>query len=183
MRARPYHVVFVCWGNICRSPMAERIAESRAADAGLTNVRFTSAATSTDEIGNPIDSRAVTVLSRHGYRTAGHRAHQVTPAEIRAADLVVGMEQIHIDIMSHLVPGADNLALLTDFDPAARRGSGVSDPYYGGMAGFDRTLAQLERAMPGLLEHIRTQLGSDKAEHRDGSSVLPSQTANPGAEA
>ena len=66
MSADPVRVVFVCWGNICRSPMAERVAEKMAADEGLTGVEFTSAATSREELGAPIDRRAETVLREHG---------------------------------------------------------------------------------------------------------------------
>ena len=64
-------VVFVCWGNICRSPMAERVAQGWAERDGLDGVGFTSAGVSREEPGNPIDPRAQRVLTRHGYRTAG----------------------------------------------------------------------------------------------------------------
>ena len=98
-------IVFVCWGNICRSPMAERVAEKLAADRGLDDLVFTSAATSREEIGAPIDDRAVEVLSRHGYRTGGHAAHQITRAEIESADLVLAMENIHLTKMRAIAPG------------------------------------------------------------------------------
>jgi len=157
--ATPPNIVFVCWGNICRSPMAERIAERMAHDAGL-HARFTSAATSTDEIGNPIDRRAARMLQAHGYRTSGHRAHQITADEIRRADLVVAMEQIHIDRLRRLAPDADNLALITDFDPSAAPGSGIDDPWYGPDSAFDVTRGEVERAMPGLLDWIKEWPGS-----------------------
>ena len=121
----PTSVVFVCWGNICRSPMAERVARRQAADAGLDGVTFTSAGVSAEESGNPIDSRARAVLTRHGYEASGHHAHQITASEIAEADLVIGLEPLHLDRMRSLAPGANNLALLTDFDPDAPPGSGV----------------------------------------------------------
>ena len=93
--SEPIRVVFVCWGNICRSPIAERVAERQAADAGLTGVVFTSAATSTEELGRPMDRRAAAVLRDHGYRSGGHRAHQIDAAEIDAANLVIAMKDIH----------------------------------------------------------------------------------------
>ena len=148
-------VVFVCWGNICRSPMAERVARGWAERDGLDGVRFTSAGTSSEELGEPIDSRARRVLARAGYTSAGHRAHQITASEVRNADLVIAMEDLHLSRMRRLVPDAGNLALLTDFDPDAVPGSGVPDPWYGSASGFDGTLAAIEAAMPGVLERVR----------------------------
>ena len=153
--ASPVRVVFVCWGNICRSPMAERVAERYAADAGLTDVVFTSAATSREEIGAPIDPRARRVLAAHGYRADDHSAHQITPDEIEDADLVIAAETIHVDRMLRMAPDADNLTLLSDHDPDAPDGSGLPDPWYGGPEGFEETLAAVEAAMPGVLEEVR----------------------------
>ncbi len=147
-------VVFVCWGNICRSPMAERVARGWADREGLEGVRFSSAGTSSEELGEPIDSRAQRVLAAAGYSTGGHRAHRISAAEIRDADLVVAMEELHLSRMRRLVPDAGNLALLTDFDPDAEPGSGVPDPWYGSADGFRGTLASIEAAMPGVLERV-----------------------------
>jgi len=152
--AEPRRVIFVCWGNICRSPMAERVAEKLAADRGLDDLAFSSAATSREEIGAPIDDRAADVLQRHGYRTGGHTAHRVTREEIEGAEIVLAMENIHLDKMRAIAPGADNLRLLTEFDPDAEPGYGIPDPWYGPEAGFERTLASVEAAIPGLLDHL-----------------------------
>ncbi|WP_375430082.1 low molecular weight protein-tyrosine-phosphatase [uncultured Friedmanniella sp.] len=151
----PVRVVFVCWGNICRSPIAERVAERQAAEAGLTDVVFTSAATSTEELGRPMDRRAAAVLRDHGYRSGDHRAHQIDADEIEAADLVIAMEDIHVRKVLAMAPGATNLSLLTDHDPDAEPGSGVPDPWYGSAAGFEDTLATVEAAMPGVLDRVR----------------------------
>lgn len=151
----PLRVVFVCWGNICRSPIAERVAERAAAEAGLRGVQFSSAATSTEELGEPMDRRAAAVLADRGYRHDGHRAHQITRAEIAQAHLVIGMEHIHLTKMLAIAPEADNLSLLTDYDPAAAPGSGVPDPWYGSAAGFYDTLAAVEAAIPGVLDRVR----------------------------
>ena len=148
----PVRVVFVCWGNICRSPIAERVAERVAADTGVRGVEFTSAATSTEELANPMDRRAAAVLREHGYRHDHHRAHQITRDEIEGADLVIAMEDIHIRKMLAIAPGATNLSLLTDYDPAAEPGSGVPDPWYGTAAGFHGTLSAIEAAIPGVLD-------------------------------
>ena len=154
-RDQPVRVVFVCWGNICRSPIAERVAQQQAAEARLTGVEFTSAATCDEELGAPMDRRAAAVLRERGYRAEGHVAHQIDAAEIEAADLVVAMEDVHVRRMLALDPSADNLNLLTDFDPAATPGSGVPDPWYGTQAGFYDTLATIEAAMPGVLDRVR----------------------------
>jgi len=138
--------------------MAERVAEKMAADAGLDQVVFTSAATSTEEIGSPIDPLAVGVLRAGGYRTGDHWAHQITGDEVRAADLVIGMEPLHLERVRRIVPEATNCALMTDFDPAAWPGSGIEDPWYGPVSGFGRTLSEIERAMPGVLEWVRMRL-------------------------
>ncbi|MBO0812974.1 MAG: low molecular weight phosphotyrosine protein phosphatase [Microlunatus sp.] len=153
-------MIFVCWGNICRSPIAERLAERQAADAGLEGVRFSSAATSTEELGRPMDPRAADVLRRHGYRDGDHAAHRIDDDEIAAADLVIAMEPLHIDRMRRLgdVDAAlheGRMALLTDFDPDAEPGSGVPDPWYGGPEGFEDTLAAVEAAIPGVLDRVR----------------------------
>lgn len=146
-------VVFVCWGNICRSPMAEQVAREWAAREGI-EATFTSAGVSAEEQGNPIDHRAAAVMRQAGYPVSSHRAHRITADEIRQASLVVGMEHLHLDRMRRLVPDADNLALLTDFDPSAVPGSPVDDPWYGPPSGFRDTLASVEAAMPGLMRRI-----------------------------
>ena len=138
--------------------MAERVAQHLAELQGLSGVEFTSAATSTEELGEPIDPRAVAVLREHGYRTDGHRAHRITRAEIEAADLVIAMEDIHLRKLLAIAPGATNLSLLSEYDPAAEPGSGIPDPWYGTPAGFYGTLDAIESAMPGVLDRVRELL-------------------------
>ena len=152
---RPLRVVFVCLGNICRSPMAERVAERAAADAGMTGVEFSSAGTISEEYDDPMDQRAAAVLEKHGYRHADHRARRITEASLESADLVVAMEDRHVSSVLALATDPAKVSLLTDFDPAAEPGSGVPDPFFGSDAGFSTTLTAIEAAMPGLLERIR----------------------------
>jgi protein-tyrosine phosphatase len=158
-------VIFVCWGNICRSPMAERVAQRMAEQQGLTGVEFTSAATSTEELGEPIDPRAEVVLREHGYRANGHRAHRITRAEIEAADLVIAMEDIHVTRMMGMAREARNVSLLTDYDPGAEPGSGVPDPWYGTADGFYDTLTAVEAAMPGVLDRVRELQEGSRTSH------------------
>ncbi len=151
-------VVFVCWGNICRSPMAERVARAWLDEAGITGVAVSSAATSREEVGSGIDRRAARILQASGYDAAGHCAHQITKAEIAEADLLVAMEDVHVDRMA-TISGHDNpnVVLLSSFDPTALPGAGVPDPWYGGQDGFTETLEMIERAMPGFLDWARSQ--------------------------
>lgn len=144
-------VMFVCWGNICRSPMAMVVAREFAAREGLSGVRFTSAAVSSDEIGRGMDRRAIATLTEAGYVPGEFSAHQITQAEARAASMVIGMEPLHLNRVRRLVPEARNLHLLTDFDPDAIPGSSVEDPWYGDLAGFQGTLRQIEAAMSAVI--------------------------------
>ena len=89
-------VAFVCLGNICRSPMAERVARGHAEREGLTDVEFVSFGVSSEETGNPIDRRARAVLDRHGYASGNHRARRITASDIADADLVIGLEPYHL---------------------------------------------------------------------------------------
>lgn len=159
----PLHVVFLCLGNICRSPMAERVARAHAVDAGLAGlVRVTSAGASAEEEGNPMDRRARAVLSRNGYdATTPHVAHRITDAEAAGADLLVAAEQRHLDTLVRrgLDLGADRMVLLTSFVPGMRPGSPLPDPWYGPASGFDDTLDVVEAAMPTLLETLRRRTG------------------------
>ncbi len=159
----PVRVVFVCWGNICRSPMAERVALRQAAEEGLSGIEFTSAATSSEELGEPMDPRAARTLRQYGYDADDHVAHRIERAELDGADLVIAMEDIHVRKLRGLDPDADRIALLTDFDPNAEPGSGVPDPWYGEETGFTDTLRAIEAAMPGILDRAR-ELASARSE-------------------
>src|SRR4029450_4223254 len=110
-------------------------------------IEFSSAATSTEELGEPMDRRAAAVLSERGYRHDGPRARQIGAAEIADADLVIAMEDIHVRKMLAVSPGSTNISLLTDYDPSAQPGSAVPDPWYGSPAGFYGTLNAIEAAM------------------------------------
>lgn len=146
-------LLFICHGNICRSPMGERVARRMADERGL-DVDITSAGVSDEEHGNPIDRRAARVLTAAGYDASGHRAHQVTADEIRRATLVVAAEQYHVDRMRRLAPEAENLYLFSDFDPQGHPGQGLPDPWYGDADGFLETLAVVERSVPPLLDEL-----------------------------
>jgi protein-tyrosine phosphatase len=153
--SQPLRVVFVCLGNICRSPIAERVAEHAAAEAGVTGVEFSSAGTISEKYDDPMDRRAVAVLKERGYRYADHKARRIAEAQIESADLVVAMEDVHLRSVLELAPDPSRVCLLTEFDPTAAPGSGVPDPWFGSDADFYDTLTAIEGAMPRLLDRIR----------------------------
>jgi protein-tyrosine phosphatase len=159
MSAGAPQILFICWGNICRSPMAEVIARAHAAAAGITGIDFTSAGVSAEESGHPMDPRAVATLSQAGYHPTPHAAHQVGAEEINQADLVIGMETLHLEKLRHLAPHANHLYLLTDFDRNAMPGSEIEDPWYGDADDFVTTLHQIEAAMPELMKRAKELLG------------------------
>ena len=148
-------VRFVCWGNICRSPMAEVVARAHAEKAGLDGVTFSSAGVSAEEAGHPIDPRAATALKAAGYAPGPFTAHQITVAEARSAALLIGMEELHLVKLRALVPHAHNLYLLTDFDRDAVPGTPIEDPWYGDDSDFETALAEIEAAIPEVLKRAR----------------------------
>ena len=145
-------VLFVCWGNICRSPMAEVVAKQWARRDGLNAVNFTSAGVSNEEAGHPMDPRAVATLTAAGYRPQPHTARLVTADEVRSAAMVIGMERTHLRRIRQLVPDIGPLYLLTDFDPNSIPGTEIDDPWYGDDSDFIVALKQIEAAMPGLMK-------------------------------
>ena len=144
------HVTFVCTGNICRSPMAEKMFAAQIADRGLDQlVRVTSAGTGDWHVGSGADQRAERVLRAHGY-PAEHTAAQVDENHL-AADLVVALGRNHFRFLQHLGVDPGRLAMLRSFDP--RSGAhplDVEDPYYGGYADFEEVFTVIEAALPGL---------------------------------
>jgi protein-tyrosine phosphatase len=135
---RPYCVVFVCTGNICRSPMAEVITRALAAStdladgttlAGHLDVR--SAGTGPWHEGEPMHPLAQAALARAGYPDHAHVAHQVASAELGSIDLLVALDRRHQQTLRSLGADPDRLALLRSFDPAAGAAADVPDPYYG----------------------------------------------------
>ena len=154
-RTADLHVAFVCTGNICRSPIAEKVFAAELERAGLADgVRVSSAGTGDWHVGAPADGRAAAVLRAAGYPSR-HRARQVD-AEVLDADLIVALDLSHERELRRLVPDPARLRLLRSFDPAAPVRAEVPDPYYGGDEEFAEVLAMIQAAMPGLLEWTRT---------------------------
>ena len=151
------HVVFVCSGNICRSPIAEKVFAHEVAQAGLADrVHVASAGTGAWHVGGPADERAAALLVAHGYDDT-HVARQVDD-ELLAADLLIALDEGHLRALRRVAPDPDRVRLLRSFDPAAPRRAGVPDPYYGGPDGFTEVLEMIRAAVPGLLAYVEARL-------------------------
>ncbi|GAB3390719.1 low molecular weight protein-tyrosine-phosphatase [Amycolatopsis echigonensis] len=149
-------LVFVCSGNICRSPMAELVFRKKLADAGLADaVRVSSAGTGPWHVGEAADRRARATLKAHGYSTE-HIAAEVSDEDL-GADLLLAADESHLSFLQSRVEDPSRVRLLRSFDPSAPEGAEVPDPYYGGDDGFEDVLEMIERSVPGLLDWVREQ--------------------------
>jgi protein-tyrosine phosphatase len=155
--ARRASVLFVCLGNICRSPLAEGVTRHLAGELGLGDrIRIESAGTGSWHVGEAPDPRSREVARRNGVSLDGQRARRVAPEDLHEFDLVVAMDRSNLDALEALVErhgGSARLALLRDFDPEPGDGE-VPDPYYGGPDGFDRVYEMVRRSCRRLLDEF-----------------------------
>lgn len=145
-------ILFVCHGNICRSPMAEFVMKDITAKAGLSDdFLIESAATSTEEIGNPVYPPARRKLQEHGIACGGKTARQVRRADYDKFDLIIGMDEENMYNLRRLFPNdpEGKLSLLMDY--TARPGS-VADPWY--TRDFEATWRDVLEGCTGLLDAI-----------------------------
>jgi protein-tyrosine phosphatase len=159
-QAGEVRLLFVCLGNICRSPTAEGVMRSLLADAGMAgSVQVDSAGTGAWHVGSPPDRRAAAAARARGVRLGG-RARQVRERDFREFDLLLAMDRDNVEALERMAPdrdGREKVRLLRAFDPAAAgvRDLDVPDPYYGGSGGFEQVLDLVEAACAGLLGQIR----------------------------
>lgn len=147
-------ILFVCLGNICRSPMAEG-ALRQAADAAGIAITVDSAGTAAYHIGDPPDPRAIRTAALHGAHIAGLRGRQVTDADFTRFDLICALDHSNLSDLSERAP-ADcraQIALLMDCVPG-REGEPVADPHFGGDDGFEATWADVTAAARALVERF-----------------------------
>ncbi len=155
-------ILFVCHGNICRSPMAEFLFRDLAAKAGLGGrVTVASAATSAEELGNPVYPPARRELARHGIGCAGHAARQLCLADYDRWDKLIGMDAANLRNMRRLFGGdpAGKCSLLLAHALPAARVPGhdeVADPWYTG--DFAATWRDLAAGCAGLLAEVQAEL-------------------------
>jgi protein-tyrosine phosphatase len=147
------NIIFVCLGNICRSPMAEFILKDMAEKAGLSDrFHIESAAVSTEEYGNPVYPPARRKLAEHGIGCTGKTARQLRREDYERFDLIIGMDAGNLRGIRRICGGdpADKVRLLLDY--AGRPGQEVADPWYTG--DFEAAWRDIEAGCRGLLEEI-----------------------------
>src|SRR4051794_12357546 len=153
-------LLFVCMGNICRSPTAEGVMRSLVHEAGLEHgIEIDSAGTGGWHIGDPPDARATEAAGRRGIVLEG-AARQVRPDDFEDFDLLLAADRENVRHLRAIAPDEAARAkvhLLREFDPASAGAPDldVPDPYYGGADGFERVLDLVEAACRGLLERAR----------------------------
>ncbi|MBQ8457075.1 MAG: low molecular weight phosphotyrosine protein phosphatase [Prevotella sp.] len=147
-----HRILFICHGNICRSPMAEFVMKHLAKEAGMENdFHIESAATSTEEIGNSVYPPARRKLAEHGISCQGKTARQMTRSDYYRYDLLVGMDSRNIRNMNRIC-GSDpdgKIVMLMDYTD---RPSDVADPWYTG--DFETTWRDVLEGCQGLLDSI-----------------------------
>ena len=154
---RQVKVLFVCTGNICRSPTAEGVFKHQVKEAGLDGrVLSDSAGTHGYHVGEPPDPRTQQAASRRGYDLSSLRARQVSRSDFGEFDYVLAMDEANLLVLQRLCPPqhSGRLKLFMEFcdDPAVRE---VPDPYYGGAQGFERVLDLVEQASKRFLKYLQ----------------------------
>lgn len=150
-------VLFICMGNICRSPTAEAVFRRYVEQAGLDEqIQIDSAGTHDYHIGDPPDPRTRLAAQQRGYDMSALRGRQVQASDFGRFDYVLAMDQANLAILERLRPrnAQGHLGLFLDFAEHHSERE-VPDPYYGGKDGFERVLDMVEDAAQGLLQHIR----------------------------
>ncbi|MFP4377126.1 MAG: low molecular weight protein-tyrosine-phosphatase [Spirochaetales bacterium] len=159
-----YRVVFVCSGNICRSPLAHALLEEKLQRRGIGGRVFVeSAGTDAYHVGEQADPRMRRTARAHGV-IIDHPARMITAEELEASDLVVAMDDTHVRKLSRLAPTArDRIVKMRSFDPEVSLGDApdVPDPWYGELGGFENVFAMVERSCDALVDHIEEAIRRD----------------------
>jgi protein-tyrosine phosphatase len=150
-------ILFVCMGNICRSPTAEGVFRHKVAEAGLEHqIHIDSAGTHAYHVGQPPDQRAQNTARNRGFDLSEQRARRVTADDFEHFDYVIAMDSDNeSDLLNVCPPGYEQrIRRFLTFAPSSTA-TDVPDPYYGGSNGFEIVLDMVENAADGLLDHLR----------------------------
>ncbi len=153
-------MLFVCLGNICRSPTAEGVFRAALQREGLADrVRTESAGLGDWHVGSPPDQRAIQAARRRGYDLSKLRGRKVGPEDFAQFDWILCMDESNLRALTEMKPAefAGHLGLLLDLAPEQGVRE-VPDPYYGGPEGFDRVLDLIEASAAGLVARLRPTL-------------------------
>lgn len=146
-------ILFICHGNICRSPTAEFVMKKLVKDAGLEDaIYIESAATSTEELGNPVYPPARKMLATHGLDCTGKTARQINADDVEKFDLIIGMDDENMYMLRRRFGNKAKFKMLLDY--AGRAGQEVFDPWY--TRDFERSYRDILAGCEGLMEEIIT---------------------------
>jgi protein-tyrosine phosphatase len=153
-------ILFVCTGNICRSPTAEGVFLAMVARDGFSHaIEVDSAGTHGYHVGEPPDPRSIRHAAQRGYDIARLRARKLVSADCHRFDLLIACDGGHFDFMCRMVPGSKGrFKRLLDYAPELGVAD-VPDPYYGGPDDFEHALDLIERGSAGLLAAVKQELG------------------------
>lgn len=151
-------ILFICLGNICRSPAAEGVLRAKAHARGV-EIYVESAGTGAWHVGDPPDGRMIKAAGARGYKIAHQRARQVEISDFQKFDYLLAMDFAnHTDLLNR-APAARSCDIRLFLDFAAGPERETPDPYYGGENGFERVLDLIEKGAEGFLDHIEDESG------------------------
>lgn len=157
-------VLFVCYGNICRSPLAEAMFNQEVQAAGLANrVTVASVATGDHERGNRPHPGIEKIMQKYHLNDRGHRSRQITAADFAKSDLIIGMDDQNLADLRRMAPAADRGKIfgINDHTPG-HQGEPIPDPWYSHR--FQETYDALQRALPNWLAVVKDRLQSTATE-------------------
>ncbi|MDJ0712496.1 MAG: low molecular weight protein-tyrosine-phosphatase [Woeseiaceae bacterium] len=150
------HVLFVCMGNICRSPTAEGVFRHHVEAAGLADrIEIDSAGTHAYHVGEPPDRRSRAAAERRGVSLDGIKARRVSTADYERFDYIIAMDENNLHRLHQEAPDEHTAELRLFLEFSAMSETEVPDPYYGGAAGFEHVLDLVDDASRGLLESLK----------------------------
>lgn len=147
-------VLFVCLGNICRSPTAEAVLRKKAEDSGADGLIVDSSGTAAYHVGNSPDSRAMSAGKKRGYSFTGLRARQLQASDFEEFDFILAMDEENLSNIQKIKPAQcrASVQLASSFSDESFRS--VPDPYYGGASGFEEVLDMCESISAGIIAHF-----------------------------